>query len=509
MSGAVLSRRTSGVLCHVTSLPSRFGCGDLGPAAHRFADLLADGAQSLWQVLPLAPTGPGNSPYASPSVFAGNTLLVSPESLAADGYLDPGELASPPAFPGGRVDYGTVAAWKNPLLARAARRLLENPPPGFETFLAREAGWLEDHCLFVACRERYGGVPWPDWPAGLAVREPGALEAASESLRERCEVEQALQFLFDGQWRRLREHCAARGIGLVGDLPIYVTWDSADVWARPGHFRLDAALRPEAVAGVPPDYFSADGQRWGNPLYRWEVHRDGGYAWWTARLARAAALFDVVRLDHFVGFAEYWEVPAGEPTARNGAWRPGPGRDLFRPVLDALPSLALVAEDLGHVTPGVTALREALGVPGMRVLLLGLGTGMAASPHAPHHHERETVLYSGTHDSPTAAGWWEEASPEDRAALDRYLGRTVGRAEVADALIRLCMQSVAATLIVPLQDLLGLGSGARMNTPGTAFGNWEWRCPEGALTPALAARLADLAATYDRAPRPPSEPPRT
>lgn len=509
MSRPALSWRTSGVLCHVTSLPSRSGCGDLGPAAHRFADLLADGAQSFWQVLPLAPAGPGNSPYASPSVLAGNTLLVSPESLAADGYLDPEELASPPAFPEGRVDYAAVAAWKSPLLARAARRLLESPPPGFAPFLAREAGWLDDHCLFVACREEFGGAPWPDWPGGLAVREPGALETAREELRERCDAERALQFFFDEQWRRLRGHCAACGIGLVGDLPIYVTWDSADVWARPGLFRLDAALRPEAVAGVPPDYFSADGQRWGNPLYRWEAHRDEGYAWWTARLARAAALFDVVRLDHFVGFAEYWEVPAGEPTARNGAWRPGPGRDLFSPALAALPSLALVAEDLGHVTPGVDALREALGIPGMRVLLLGLGPGMAASPHAPHHHERGMVLYPGTHDSPTIAGWWEEASPDDRAALDRYLGRTVGRAEVADALVRLCMQSVAATLIVPLQDLLGLGSGARMNTPGTIWGNWEWRCPEGALTPALSAHLADLAATYDRAPRPPSESTRT
>lgn len=499
-SDPILRHRASGVLCHVTSLPSPFGCGDLGPPARRFADLLAAGGQACWQVLPLTPTEPGlgNSPYSSPSAFAGNTLLLSPELLVDDGYLLGDDLTPAPAFPPDRVDYAAVTAWKTPLLALAARRLLEAPPPGFDQFCTREAGWLEDHCLFVALKERHGGCAWYEWPDDLRARRPGTLERARDELRGRYDCERALQFLFFGQWQRLRDHCASRGVRLICDLPIYVTGDSADVWARPDLFRLDADLRPEVVAGVPPDYFSADGQRWGNPVYRWDVHRDEGYAWWTGRFRHSARLFDIVRVDHFCGFVEYWEIPAGDPTARHGAWRPGPGEDLFRHVYAALPGLALVAEDLGHVTPAVTALREAFGIPGMRVLLLGLGPEMASSPHVPHHHDRSGVLYLGTHDNATARGWVELATDEERARLARYLGHAPEPETVADDLVRLCMQSVPATLVLQLQDLLGLGAEARMNLPGTAFGNWEWRCTADDLSPGLAARLSELSSTYGR-----------
>ncbi|HOT94085.1 MAG TPA: 4-alpha-glucanotransferase [Methanoregulaceae archaeon] len=497
--GHLPTGRSSGVLCHVTSLPSPFGCGDLGPDAYRFAGLLAEGGQAWWQVLPLNPTEPGlgNSPYASPSAFAGNTLLISPALLVADGYLDPADLHPLPPFPDGRVDFPAVTAHRAPLLERAAARLLASPPPAFDAF-SDGAGWLDDHCLFVACRARCGGRPWYEWPRDLRLRHPDALLRVREEYAGVYDRERALQFLFFDQWERLRRHCAGLGIRLIGDLPFYVLHDSADLWAHPGLFRLDAEGRPLSVAGVPPDYFSADGQRWGNPVYEWEAHRREGYAWWLARFAHMARLFDAVRIDHFCGFAEYWEIPAEEPTARVGAWQPGPGFDLLARVRTALPGLALIAEDLGHVTPAVEALRDGLGIPGMRVLLFAFGPGMASSPHVPHNHDRASVLYLGTHDNPTAVGWFEEAPAEDRSRLARYLGRPLEAETVADALVRLCLQSVAGLAVVSLQDHLGLGAGARMNRPGTATGNWEWRCAPDDLSAGLAARLADLAATYGR-----------
>ena len=493
--------RGCGVLCHITSLPSPFGCGDLGPWAHRFAALLAAGGQANWQVLPLNPTEPGlgNSPYASPSAFAGSTLLISPEFLVEDRYLDADDLTPLPPFPDDRVDYPAVIAHRTPLLDRAADRLLAAPPPAFHAFPEEAgAGWLDDHCLFVACREHCGGRPWYEWPDDLRLRDPAALLGARDDFTVRYDRERALQFLFFDQWARLRRHCAGLGVRLIGDLPIYVPYDSADAWAHPELFKLDADRRPLLVAGVPPDYFSVEGQRWGNPVYDWEAHRQDGYAWWLARFRHLARLFDVVRIDHFCGFVEYWEIPASEPTACRGSWQPGPGLDLFARVQGALPHLALVAEDLGHVTPAVDALRDALGVPGMRVLLFGFGPEMASSPHVPHNHDRASVLYLGTHDNPTARGWFEEASDEERSRLARYLGRSVDAKTVADVLVRLCLQSVAGTAIVSLQDHLGLGVGARMNLPGTPFGNWEWRCHPESLSAALAARLADLASIFGR-----------
>ena len=488
------------MLCHVTSLPSPFGCGDLGPWAYRFVDLLAEGGQTYWQVLPLSPTASlfGNSPYSSPSAFAGNTLLISFELLVDDGFLLEDELRPLPAFPEDRVDFPAVWAYRLPLLERAARRFLEAPPHDFEAFSEREKGWLDDYCLFVACKEHFGDLEWNDWPDELRARLPHALDAFRRRLGDRYDCERALQYLFFDQWRRLRAYCAEQGLRLIGDLPIYVTYDSADVWARPELFKLDGDRRPEAVAGVPPDCFTAEGQRWGNPVYRWAAHRHDGYSWWVERFGHLARLYDVVRIDHFCGFASYWEIPAGEPSAARGAWQPGPGEDLFTHVYEAHPGLVLIAEDLGHVASEARTLLETFEIPGMRILLLGLGQDMVSSRHIPHNHDRPSVLYLGTHDNPTARGWLEAASDEERARLARYLGRPVGPEDVADAMVRLCMQSVSTTLVVALQDLLGLGREARMNTPGTPIGNWEWRCPPGRLPVALAADLAELTATYGR-----------
>ncbi len=496
----LLRQRASGVLCHVTSLPSPFGCGDLGPSAHRFADLLAEGSQAYWQVLPLSPTEPGlgNSPYSSPSAFAGSTLLISLELLVDDGYLLEDELGPLPAFPEHRVDFPAVEAYRAPLLALASRRFLEAPPADFEAFSVRERSWLDDYCLFVACKEHYRGLAWNDWPDELRARMPDELDAARRLLRARYDRERALQYLFFDQWQRLRSYCAEQGVRLIGDLPIYVTYDSADLWARPELFKLDGDRRPEVVAGVPPDCFTAEGQRWGNPVYRWAAHRHDGYAWWVERFGHLARLYDIVRIDHFCGFAAYWEIPADEPTAIRGAWQPGPGEDLFAHVYGAHPDLVLIAEDLGHVVAEATTLLDTFEIPGMRVLLLGLGQDMASSRHIPHHHDRPSVLYLGTHDTPTARGWLEAASDEERARLARYLGRPAEPATVADAMVRLCMQSVSTTLMVALQDLLGLGREARMNTPGTPAGNWEWRCTAGELSDALAGRLAELTTTYGR-----------
>jgi 4-alpha-glucanotransferase len=505
----LLKRRASGVLCHITSLPSPFGCGDLGPWAYRFADLLADGGQTYWQVLPLTPTEPalGNSPYMSPSAFAGNTLLISPELLVDDGYLIEDELRPLPAFSGERVDFPAAIRYRRPQLDRAAARFLQAPPLEFEAFVEREAAWLDDYCLFVACRERFGGSSWNEWPDEIRARLPQALDRARSELRERYDRERALQYLFFDQWRRLRRYCADQGVRLIGDLPIYVAYDSADVWARPELFKLDGDRRPEVVAGVPPDCFAANGQRWGNPVYRWAAHRHDGYAWWVSRFGHLARLYDVTRVDHFCGFVTYWEIASSEATALRGIWQPGPGEDLFARVYDAFPDLALIAEDMGLVSDDVGTLLDLLDIPGMRVLLLGLGPDMPANRHVPHNHDRPSVLYLGTHDNPTARGWFEAASAEDRERLGRYLGRPAQADTVAGELVRLCMQSVSTTLLVALQDLLELGGAARMNTPGTTTGNWEWRCTTDDLSPELAIRLADLSATYGRrAPTRPSAP---
>ncbi len=504
-----MTTRRAGILLHPTSLPGRFGVGDLGPAARRFADFLAAAGQSLWQVLPLVPTGYGDSPYQGLGAFAGNPLLVSPEDLVADGLLDEADLAAAPVFPEGAVDYGPVIAWKTALLRRAADRFEARASPAlrqaFDEF-RHGAPWLDDFALFVALKDRHAGLPWTRWPAPFADREPRALARALRELAPDLHAAAFAQFAFDRQWHALRAHARARGVGLVGDLPIYVAHDCAEVWSRRELFQLDLRGEPAFVAGVPPDYFSATGQLWGNPLYRWEERAQECHAFVLERLRAALGQVDLVRVDHFRGFEAYWAVPAGAPTSREGAWRPGPGAALFDRLERELGDLPLIAENLGVITPEVEALRHRYRLPGMAILSFAFGKDPQAPGFRPHAYARDLVAYTGTHDNDTVVGWWASEggdsirAPEDvRQEKDfarRYLD--LGERPIHEVMIRALLASVADTAIVPLQDVLGLGSAARMNRPATATGNWRWRFREGALTPATAGWLGELAGLYGR-----------
>jgi 4-alpha-glucanotransferase len=495
--------RTSGVLLHVSSLPSNGGIGDLGPAAYAFVDFLAEARQHIWQVLPLAPTGFGNSPYATTSAFAGNPFLLSLETLADWGWIAPESIGCQ-FTTSGNVGFEEVEACKLPLLDDAAQGFLSRGPTEpalagqwkqFEEFRRAEAGWLDDYTLYAALRRSFGTGAWTAWPEPLKRREPGALAAARVEHAHAIAREQALQFAFALQWKALREAAGKRGIRILGDVAIFVNMDSADVWTYPELFELGADLAPVRIAGVPPDYFSPTGQRWGNPLYRWDVLAEQGYAWWIARLRRARELYDIVRLDHFRGFEAYWAIPASEETAVHGAWVKGPGRKLFDALTASLGVLPLVAEDLGVITPAVDALRAGLDLPGMRVLQFGFGD-KGAHLHLPHHYVPATVAYTGTHDNDTTRGWWRTVGEAERAAVESLVGRT--DAPPVWPLIRLVESSVAAVAIVPAQDLLELGSEARMNTPSVAAGNWGWRVPADCWTRALAAKLAALVEVTDR-----------
>ena len=493
--------RLSGILLHPTSLPARGGIGDFGPAAYQFLDFLAAARQGLWQVLPLGPLGVGDSPYSSTSAFAGNPLLISLERLAERGWIDSARLATLPA-PGPRVDYAQVRALKLPLLVEAARNFLAGRDGGrrasFERFCRENAAWLDDAALFGVLRRRHDLASWNHWPAELARREPAALERARNELAAEIDVARVLQFAFFEQWRALRRACAQRGILIVGDVAIFVSYDSADVWTHPELFRLDSALQPEVVAGVPPDAFSATGQRWGNPVYRWDVLKARGYDWWVDRMRWACRACDIIRLDHFRGFEKYWEIPAAEPTAVHGRWVEGPGDDLFQVLGHVLGELPFIAEDLGFITPEVHALRRRLNVPGMRVLQFGFGDP-GAHIYLPHRFETNTVVYTGTHDNDTTVGWWNsDATDAERRAVLAYLGQPADG--VHWAFIRAAAASVAELCVVPAQDVLGLDSSARMNVPSRADGNWTWRLSPGALTPELVQKLADLVTASDRLP---------
>jgi 4-alpha-glucanotransferase len=509
-SDPVPRTRRSGVLLHPTSLPGRFGIGDLGPAARAFADFLAAAGQSVWQVLPLVPTGYGDSPYQGLGAFAGNPLLVSPEALAAEGLLEPAELEGAPAD--GPVDYGAVIAWKAARLTRAAARFAARAAPdrrrAFDGFREANAGWLDDFTLFLALKARHRGEAWTRWAPGLAARDPAALQRARRELAGELEAHAFAQFAFAEQWGALRRHCRSRGVELLGDLPIYVALDSAEVWAHRELFHVDAAGTPSIVAGVPPDYFSATGQLWGNPIHRWEERRAACTDFFVARARAALALVDRLRLDHFRGLEGYWAVPAGAPTAQAGEWRPGPGAPLLQALEAALGGLPLVAENLGVITPAVEALRRRFGLPGMAILQFAFGKDPQAPSFRPHAWTRDLVAYTGTHDNDTVLGWWASdgagdstRTPEDvvreKGLARRYLA-TDGR-EMNWVMIRALLASVADTAVVPLQDVLGLGSEARMNRPSTAAGNWRWRFRSTDLTPQLAARLGELAALYGRA----------
>ena len=494
--------RRSGILLPVTSLPRGWGVGDLGPAAYAFADFLRSAGQRLWQILPLNPTDPsyGSSPYHSISSFAFNPLLISPELLVRDGLLGAEELPGPSLFPEGRVAYRRAAAIKEELFQSAYERFQQGfEREGYDAFCREHAHWLDDFALFLALKSRFQGRPWYTWPGALRDRDPEALAEARSEHREAVERTRFVQYLFYRQWQGLRSYCNERGIGLVGDVPIYVVLDSVDVWVSPGLFKLDEEKRPTFVAGVPPDYFSETGQRWGNPVYRWDRLAEQGYAWWISRIRHNLALYDQVRIDHFRGFVGYWEIPAEEPTAVNGRWVQAPAEDFFRCLLREFPNAPIIAEDLGVITPDVHEVMDRFGFPGMKVLVFAFGPDLPTNPYAPHNHEQNCVVYTGTHDNNTARGWFEEeAFPEDRARLQAYTGREVTPDTVAWDLIRMAVGSVADTSMLSMVDVLGLGGEHRINRPARSRGNWRWRLGSEQVTEALAVRLREITELFGR-----------
>jgi 4-alpha-glucanotransferase len=497
--------RSAGVLLHPTSLPGPFGVGDFGPTAHRWVETLAAMKQTWWQILPLGPTGAGDSPYQSFSAFAGSITLLSPELLARDGLVDPSFWAGS-RFPDDRVDYEHVIPFKAALVGeawanfRAGRAAALRGP--FDEYRVREAAWLDDYALFTAIREWLGGRALPDWPKELLRREPSALAAARKELDQAVGLHQFGQFLFDRQWHALREFANERGIKIMGDAPIFVAPDSSDVWDHSDQFLLDADRKPLVVAGVPPDYFSADGQHWGNPIYDWGRMEATGYSWWIARMKRQLCQVDLIRLDHFRGFAKAWHIPAAEKTARKGNWIDGPGIKLFERLRAELGGLPILAEDLGLITPDVIALRDQLELPGMRVLQFALSG--PDNLHWPHNFVVNSACYTGTHDNETTQGWYANLSERDKHYLGLTLGRYVG--DAAWDLIRLAWSSVAMIAVAPLQDVLGLGNEARMNKPGVATGNWRWRFRADQFRSELISKLAEFTTLYNRAPKMATQP---
>ena len=490
--------RISGVLLHVTSLPSDGGIGDFGPAAYEFVDFLAAAKQRLWQVLPLSPTGYGSSPYSALSAFAGNPALISLERLASEGWIAAERLQGLPGHDG-PADFAAAAMGKIPLIEEAAANFLDHGgdemQARYQRFCQNNGGWLQDYAMFNVLRRRFGYASWHTWPEELVQRKHDAMTAALTEHGRELAIEQAIQFFFDEQWSALRAYCKQRDIRILGDVAIFVNYDSADVWTHPELFELDDQLRMVRVSGVPPDYYSATGQRWGNPLYKWGEMREREFAWWVARVRRTLALYDMVRLDHFRGFEAYWSITADEPTAIHGQWVKAPGYELFQRLKDVFGDLPFIAEDLGLITPEVDALRLELEMPGMRVIQFGF-SGKGAHLHLPHRYTPGAVAYTGTHDNDTTQGWWNAASKIERSAVEAYVG-PVGKKPVWP-LIRATEASVAQLAVVPAQDLLELGSEARMNTPAVAAGNWSWRAPEGCWKQELAARLAALAEVTDR-----------
>jgi 4-alpha-glucanotransferase len=501
--------RATGILLHPTSLPARGDIGDFGPAAYEFVDFLAAARQGLWQVLPLGPPAKGNSPYSSTSAFAGNPLLISLQRLAERGWVESSDLDG--SAPGvGAIDYGEVHRRKAPLVRGAARRFLQNargkPRHRFEQFCRENSWWLEDFVLFDALRERHAQQCWNQWPRALARREPAALQVVRRQLADEMDARRAIQFFFYEQWHALRLYCAQRSIRVVGDIAIFVDYDSADVWSHRELFRLrQDDLEPEVVSGVPPDAFSATGQRWGSPLYDWAALKAQGYDWWVKRLRWATQTCDYIRLDHFRGFEQFWEIPASQPTAEHGRWVDGPKDELFDRLRDDLGGLPFFAEDLGYITPEVHALRERHQIPGLAVLQFGFGDP-GAHMYLPHRLTPDRVVYTGTHDNDTTLGWWKSgASEKERRAVEAYVGPSSDG--IHWAFVRLAQGSVASLSVVPLQDVLGLGSEARLNIPSVSEGNFRWRYPPGSLLPALAEKLATLAEVTDRLPPPMPVPP--
>ncbi len=497
--------RSSGVLLHPTSLPGRYGVGDLGEWAYAFVDWLESCGQTIWQVLPLGPTSYGDSPYQSLSTFAGNPLLISLDQLVSDGWLMAEDVAKVPNFPPYQVDFGPVITYHNHVLAKAFTRFDTAATAAqrseFADWCTQEAYWLDDWALFIALKNLYGGKPWVEWSEGEALRDPVALNAARMKQSRSMEEHKFRQWLFFKQWHALKDYANKKRIRFVGDVPIFVAHDSSDVWANRDEYYLDALGNPTVIAGVPPDYFSPTGQRWGNPLYRWDKMAENDYQWWISRIQATLKLVDVVRVDHFRGFEAYWEVPASEATAIKGRWVPGPKFDFFNVVVEQIAELPIIAEDLGLITPGVIELRDGLGLPGMKVLQFAFGGSGGENSFLPHNYTSNCVVYTGTHDNNTTVGWWNsnEATDDIRNFLPEYLGRKV--AEIQWDLIRLAMASVAHTAVVPLQDVLGFGADTRMNTPGREAGNWGWRFTSEWLDHPSRERLAYLTRLYGRWPK--------
>ncbi|HEY0566335.1 MAG TPA: 4-alpha-glucanotransferase [Terriglobales bacterium] len=503
-------RRSSGVLLHVTSLPGRYGVGDLGPEARRFADWLAAGKQKIWQMLPLAPTGYGDSPYQALSAFAGNPLLISLDDLVADGLLNDSDIQGASSFHRGAIDYEAVKAFKYPLLQKATQservRAFEAE---YEQWSRANADWLPIYAAFATLKQAHANRSWTEWEPKYRRYTPQLLEEVRTHFATQIQTEMFLQFLFARQWSNLRDYCHQRGIQLMGDLPIYVAHDSADVWSRPELFLIDQDGRAKFVAGVPPDYFSATGQLWGNPIYDWQRHRDTDFAWWIERVRASLQQFDLIRVDHFRGFEAYWEVPGGDKTAENGKWVKAPGKELFTALQDALGPLPVLAENLGVITAEVEGLRTEFDLPGMAILQFAFGKDPQGPYFKPHNYTHDRVAYTGTHDNDTVMGWWNraEATATETATeiaqqhenARRYLRTDCeGGEEVNWAFIRALMASVASAVIFPMQDVLGLGTEARMNYPGTASGNWRWRMRDTEMREQDATRLRGLSETYER-----------
>jgi len=489
--------RSSGILLHPTSIPGRFGIGDMGEGAYRFVDFLAGSGQRLWQILPLGPTGYGNSPYNSFSAFAGNPLLISLDELVKDGFLHDAELTNVPAFPENYVDYSLVIEYKMTMLYRSFERFKNHQTPDFEGFCMENQTWLDDYSLFMALKESYGGLSWNKWDRGVSCRKPETIHEVSQEMSCSISFHKYLQYLFFKQWSSLKRYANERQIKIIGDIPIFVSYNSSDVWSQPESFMLDDKGKPTHVAGVPPDYFSRTGQLWGNPLYRWDIIAQRGYSWWINRLKVMLRLVDIIRIDHFRGFEAYWEVPAKEKTAINGRWVKGPGAEMFTVIEQSLGKLPLIAEDLGVITPEVEVLRDQFAFPGMKILHFAFGSG-PDNPYLPYNYSKNCVVYTGTHDNDTTIGWFTKTSSKaEREHALRYLGKTKAD-EKHWEFIRLAFSSVAAMAIIPLQDVLGLGNEARMNIPGKALGNWAWRYAQNMLNNECQERLRGLTGLYGR-----------
>jgi 4-alpha-glucanotransferase len=492
-------KRSSGIILHPSSLPGPDGIGDLGSSAFEWIDFLKGCGCGLWQVLPLGPTGYGDSPYQCFSAFAGNPYLISSEPLIENGLLSQTDLSDRPNLPENKVDYGAAITWKVTLLDRAFETYCSNDAntirPEFEDFSETHAEWINDFALFMAIKDTQSGAPWNNWPAPLRQRQPQALQQFKLDHIKDIQRHIFRQFLFFQQWNALRSYANSKGIQVIGDIPIFIAYDSADAWANPELFYFDTNGQPTLIAGVPPDYFSPTGQRWGNPLYRWKVHKDRGYAWWIERLKATFRLYDIVRLDHFRGFASYWEIPAENPTAEIGRWVPGPRLDFFNTIKNELGELPLIAEDLGEITPDVIELLDALELPGMKILQFAFGSG-PENLFLPHNFTENYAAYTGSHDNDTILGWYQTAQNHELDYCQRYL-QTTGE-HIALDMIRSIWASVASIAITPLQDLLELGTEARMNFPGKPAGNWTWRMPKDALTLARRDYMRDLNELYGR-----------